>query len=117
MDKIKFGAYYSSRDEEIVWFRTVRPMETGFYHRHTRREEPPDVYIAESVPELTMKAYPWIREEETAFQDQVGGDRLKADEKSRISDRLTEQLVQRLDPDDDTVWVDEPHWANDLQPE
>ena len=50
MDKMKFGAYYSSQHEDIVWFRTARSMEAGFYHRHTRREEPPDVYIAESVP-------------------------------------------------------------------
>jgi hypothetical protein len=27
---------------------------------------------------------------------------------------MTDQLVQRLDPDDDTVWVNEPHWVKHL---
>ena len=114
---MKYGAYYRSRKQEIVWFRTSRPMEKGFYHRHTHRNHPPDVYIAESVPELIMKAYPWIRAEQAAFQDQADSPGLNAEDKSRISDHLTDQLVQRLDPDDDTAWVDDPHWVKHLQPD
>jgi len=95
---MKFGAYCSGRGEDIVWYRTARPLQTGFYHHHTRREEPPDVYIAESAPELIMKVYPWIHEAEAAFQDQVRSPGLDAEDQRRISDQSTEQLVQRLDP-------------------
>lgn len=54
---MKYGAYRSDRCQEILWFRTSRPLETGFYHRHARGDEPPDLCIAESVPALTMKVY------------------------------------------------------------
>jgi hypothetical protein len=111
-----YGAYYRSRRQDIVWFRTSRSIETGFYHRHTRRDEPPDVCIAESVPALIMKASPWIHEEQSAFQQQVSSPGLNADDKARMSEKLTDQLVQRLDPDDDTAWVDEPHWVKHLKP-
>ena len=113
---MKYGAYYRSRRQDIVWFRTSRSIETGFYHRHTRREEPPDVYIAESVPALIMKVYPWIHEEEAEFQQQVKSPGVNADDKARISEKLTDQLVQRLDPDDITAWNDEPHWIKHFQP-
>jgi hypothetical protein len=116
MDTMKYGAYYRSRRQDIVWFRTRRPMETGFYHRHAHRDEPPDVYIAESVPALIMKVSPWIGEEETTFQQQVSNSGLNAEEKCRVSEKLTDQLVQRLDPNDDTVWVDEPRWVKHLCP-
>ena len=115
MAKIKFGAYYSNRDEDIIWFQTALAMETGFYHRHTRSEEPPDVYIAESVPELIMKVYPWIHEREAAFRSQVRGSRVNAKEQSRISEKITDQLIRRLDPNHDAVWVDEPHRVKHLQ--
>ena len=112
---MRYGAYYRGSRQDILWFRTSRPMETGFYYRHTHREDPPDVYIAESVPELIMKVYPWIHEEEGIFQDQVGSPGLETEDQRRISEELTDQLVQRLDPNDDTVWVDEPHWIKNLQ--
>ena len=112
---MKYGAYYDSRRQEIAWFRTSRPMETGFYHRHSHRNEPPDVYIAESVPDLLMKVYPWIQDEEAVLQKQASSPGMKAEDKGRISAELTDQLVQRLDPDDDTVWVDEPHWVKHLK--
>ena len=89
-------------------------MEAGFYRRHTGGEELPDVYIADSVPELIMKVYPWIHKEEASFQNQVGHPGGDAEEQSRISEKMTDQLVQRLHPDDDTAWVDEPHWAKHL---
>ena len=111
-----YGAYYKSRDEDIVWFRTRRPMGTGFYHRHIRSSEPPDVYIAESVPALIMKVYPWIQAEEAAFQQPANGTGLNSEDKDRISEKLTDQLVLRLDPKYDTVWVDEPHWVKHLKP-
>ncbi|HKC96255.1 MAG TPA: hypothetical protein VKB81_19760 [Nitrospira sp.] len=114
---MRYGACYKSPDEDILWFRTGRPLATGFYRRHTRPGKPPDVYIAESVPELIMKVYPWIHKEEAAFQDQVQIPGSDAQNKNRLSDRLTDQLVQRLDPHDDAVWVDEPDWVNYLQPE
>jgi hypothetical protein len=114
---MRFGAYYNRRDEDIVWFRTERSMASGFYHRHTRPEEPPNVYIAESVPELIMKVYPWIHRQEAAFQQQASSPELKDKDKNRLSEELTDQLVQRLDPNDDTIWVDEPHWVKHLQPD
>jgi len=114
---MRYGAYYRSRRQDIVWFRTSRTLETGFYHHHTHSDEPPDVYISESVPALIMKVYPWIHEEESAFQHQTSSPGLNAEEKSRISDQLTDQLVQRLDPDDDTALIDEPHWIKHLQPD
>jgi hypothetical protein len=55
---MKYGAYYNRREDDMVWFRTARPLEAGFYRRHARSVEPPDVYIADSVPELIMKVYP-----------------------------------------------------------
>ena len=115
MAKMKFGAYYSNRDEDIIWFRTALAMETGFYHRHTRSEEPPDVCIAESVPELIMKVYPWIHELESDFQLEVGRPGLNDRNKDRISEEMTDHLIQRLDPDDEAVWVDEPHWGNHIK--
>jgi hypothetical protein len=113
---MQYGAYYNSRDEDIVWFRTARPVESGFYHRHTHRDEPPDVYIAESVPTLIMKVSPWIHEEQSAFEQQVSSPGLNAEDKSRMSIKYTDQLVQRLDPNDDTAWVDEPRWVKHLKP-
>ena len=113
---MKYGAYNRKHKSDIVWFRTNRPMSAGYYHRHTRRKEPPDVCIADSVPALIMKAYSWIHEGETEFQQEVGSTGLDAEEKNQISDKLTDQLVQRLDPNDDKVWVDEPHWVKHLIP-
>jgi hypothetical protein len=69
MDTMKFGAYNSGLEKGIVWFRTSRPLEAGCYHRHARRDDTPDVCIAESVQELIIKVYPWIHQEETAFQE------------------------------------------------
>ena len=112
---MKYGAYYNRHDDDIVWFRTARPLEVGFYRRHTHSKEPPDVYIANSVPELIMKVYPWIHAEEASFQNQVGHPGENAEEQSRISEKMTDQLVQRLDPNDDTAWVDEPHWVKLLK--
>jgi hypothetical protein len=111
---MKYGAYYNRRDDDMVWFRTARPLEAGFYRRHAGDAEPPDVYIADSVPELIMKVYPWIHKEEASFQNQVGHPGGDAEEQSRISEKMTDQLVQRLHPDDDTAWVDEPHWVKHL---
>ncbi|MEJ2170630.1 MAG: hypothetical protein P8X90_34485 [Desulfobacterales bacterium] len=111
---MKYGAYYNPSEDDIVWFRTARPLEAGFYRRHARGEEPPDVYIADSLPELIMKVYPWIHKEETSFQDQVRHPGGNAEEQSRISEKMTGQLVQRLHPDDDRAWVDEPHWVKHL---
>jgi hypothetical protein len=67
----------------IVWFRFGRPLETGFYRRHARRDEPPDVGIAECVPTLIMKIYPWIRAEEAAFQEKVNTPGLISEDKKR----------------------------------
>ena len=112
---MKYGAYYRRRQSDIVWFRTNRPLEAGFYHRHTRRKEPPDVYIADSVPALIMKAYPWIQEGETEFQEEVSSTGLDRKDKNQLSDKMTDQLIQRLDPNDDTVWVNDPHWVKHLK--
>ena len=117
MDTMKYGAYYNRRDEEIVWFRTIRPLKAGFYRRHARHAELPDVYIADSVPELIMRAYPWIHAQEDTFQNQVGRSVENAEENNRISEKMTDQLVQHLDPDDAAVWVDEPRWVKHLQPD
>jgi hypothetical protein len=111
---MKYGAYYNRREDNMVWFRTARPLEAGFYRRHARSVEPPDVYIADSVPELIMKVYPWIHAEEASFQNQVGQPGGDAEEQSRISEKMTDQLVQRLHRDDDTAWVNEPHWVKHL---
>jgi hypothetical protein len=51
---MKSGAYFSGRGKGIVWFRTDRPLKTGFYHRHARHDDPPDVCIDESLPALIM---------------------------------------------------------------
>jgi hypothetical protein len=112
---MRYGGYFRSRQKDIVWFRTSLLLEPGFYHRHAHRDEPPDVYISESVPALIMKVYPWIHEEEAAFQHQTHSPGLSAEDKIRISDQMIDQLVQRLDPNDDTAWVDEPHWVKHLQ--
>ena len=112
---MKYGAYHRSRKQDVVWFRTQRPMEAGFYHRRTRHGNPPDVYIADSVPALIIKAYPWIQEQEAAFQKEAGSPGLNTEDQSRVSDQMTDQLVQRLDPDDDAAWVDEPHWVKHLK--
>ena len=55
---MKYGAYHRGYGKGIFWFRTGRLLETGFYHRHARRDETPDVGIAKSVPTLIMKVYP-----------------------------------------------------------
>ena len=114
---MRYGAYYRSHGQDIVWFRTRLPMETGFYHRYSHRDDPPDVCIAESVPALIMKVYPWNHEEEAAFQQQASRPGLKVEEKGRIIEKLTDRRVQRLDPNDDTAWIDEPHWVRHLQPD
>jgi hypothetical protein len=111
---MKYGAYYNCRDHEIIWFRTSLPLEAGFYHLHTHSEESPDVCIAESVPELIMKASPWIHEEEAAFQNQVKSPGENAEEQRQISEKMTDELVQRLGSNDDTAWVDEPRWVKHL---
>lgn len=113
----KYGAYYRNRKKEIVWFRTRRPLETGFYQRHTHFKGSPDVYIAESVPALIMKVYPWIQEAEKVFQQQASSPGLNDEEKGRISENMTDRLVQHLDPNADNVWIDEPHWVKHLKPD
>ena len=115
MDTVKYGAYHNRRDDGIVWFKTARPLEAGFYRRHAGRGAAPDVCIAESVPELIMKVYPWIHELESDFQLEVGRPGLNDRNKDRISEEMTDHLIQRLDPDDEAVWVDEPHWGNHIK--
>lgn len=112
---MSYGAYNDTREGNIIWFRTERPLATGFYHRHTRRGDPPDVYIAQAIPELIMKVHPWIHAEEAAFQREISSPALKDEDKDRIAEQLTDQLVQRLDPDDDAIWVDDPHWVKHLE--
>ena len=112
---MKYGAYHRRRKKDIVWFRTKRSIQTGFYRRHSHSGKPPDVYVAESVPGLIMKVYPWIHEEETAFQKETGGQQSSVENDKGISDRMTEGLIQRLDPDDDTVWINDPHWVKHLK--
>ena len=114
---MKYGAYYKSRRKEIVWFRTGRSMETGYYHRHSRRGEPPDVYLSESVPDLIMKSNPWIRAEQEAFEHEASSPGVSAEGIRRTSDNMTEDLIQRLDPYDDAAWVDEPRWVKHLKPD
>ena len=114
---MNYGAYYRRRQQEIIWLRTSRLMKKGFYHRHTRRGEPPDVCISESVPALIMKVYPWINEAEATFQHETGNPWLSDEGKSRVASQMTDQLVQRLDSNNDEVWTDEPHWVKDLQPD
>ena len=117
MDTVKYGACYNCRDDVIVWFKTVRPLKAGFYRRHERRSEPPDVYIAESVPQLIMKVYPWIHKQESDFQKTMHRPGLSDKDKDRISEEMTDHLIQQLDPDDKAVWVDEPRWVKHLQPD
>jgi hypothetical protein len=74
------------------------------------------VCIAESVPALIMKVYPWIHQEEMAFQENTSSPGISAEDQKRISDHLSEQWVNRLDPNDDNVWVDEPYWLKHLAP-
>ena len=115
MDTVKYGAYYNRRNDVIVWFQTVRPLELGYYRRHARHSEPPDVYIAESVPELIMKVYPWIHGQESAFQKTMDRPGLSDKGKDRISEQMTDHLIKQLDPENEAVWVDEPHWVRHLQ--
>ena len=117
MGSMKFGAYYDSRKQEVVWFRTSRSMETGFYHRHTRRGQSPDVYLSDSVPDLIMKSYPWIHDEEAAFQKEAGTSGLSSEDKKRDAERMADQLVQSLDPDSDDAWVDNPRWVKHIKPD
>lgn len=63
-----------------------------------------------------MKAYPWIHDAEDAFQDQVSSPNDSTEEQCSRADRRAEELVQRLNPDDDSVWVDEPPWVKHLKP-
>ncbi|MFZ0613811.1 MAG: hypothetical protein WAM73_16350 [Desulfobacterales bacterium] len=65
------GAYHRGRGKGIEWFRTSRSLEAGLYRRHARRNDPPDVCIAASVPALIMEIYPWLHEEEAAFQEKM----------------------------------------------
>jgi hypothetical protein len=113
---MRYGAYYRSRKKEIVWIRTKQPIEPGFYHRHILHDQAPDVCIEESVPGLIMKTYSWIRDAEDAFQEQVSRPDVSTQDQHSHADRMTEELVQRLDPNDDSVWVDEPHWVKHLKP-
>ena len=41
---------------------------------------------------------------------------MSQDEREHFADILTEQLISQLDPNDDKVWVDEPHWLRKLRP-
>ena len=117
MKTVKYGAYCNRRDDGIVWFKTTRPLEAGFYRRHARRGEAPDACIEESVPELIMKVYPWIHRQESAFQKTMHRPGLSDKDKDRISEEMTDHLIQQLDPDDKAVWVDEPRWVKHLQPD
>ena len=114
---MKYGAYYKSHRNEIVWFRTGRPMETGYYHRHARRGDAPDVYISKSVPDLIMKSTLWIQAQQEAFDHEASSPGLSAESKRRTSENMTEDLIQRLDPNDDTAWVDEPRWVKHVKPD
>ena len=114
MTKTKYGAFYNRGDNSIVWFRTARLLDKGYYRRHARCAEPPDVYVAASVAELIMKTHAWIQEEEALFQRQSGRPGVNAANQKRISANMTDQLVQRLDPHDDAIWVDEPLWVKQL---
>jgi hypothetical protein len=115
LDQLKFGAY-RSRDDGIVWFRTARPLAAGFYHHRSLAGTPPDVCIADSVPALIVAVYPWIREEELEFQDEVSSPSATARDRDRLAERLAEGLVRRLDPDDDAAWLDEPAWLWHVRP-
>ena len=112
---MKYGAYYHSRRQEIVWFRTKRSMETGFYHRHALHGERPDVYVADSVPGLVMNSYDWVKAAENDFQQKHSSSASTDETKHRQAVSMADHLVQRLDPNDPAAWVDEPHWLTHLK--
>ena len=113
---MRYGAYYRGRKKEIIWFRTKQLIEPGFYHRHIFHDQSPDVCIEESVPGLIMNTYSWIRDAEEAFQEQVNRPDVSVKDQHSKADHMTDELVQRLDPNDETVWIDEPHWVKHLKP-
>ena len=55
-----------------------------------------------------------MRKEEADFQEKMNIPGLNTEDKKQISDQLAEQWVNRLDPNDDKLWVDEPHWLKHL---
>lgn len=114
---MKFGAYCHSRKKEMVWFRTQRSLETGFYHRHSLHGDRPGVYVADRVPDLIMNSYPWLKEAEDEFQLENTSSECSDDLKSRQAVSMADYLVQRLDPNDPKAWVAEPHWLKHLKSE
>lgn len=113
---MKYGAYYHSSRQEIIWFRTEQSIETGYYHRHSLHGDRPDVYVADSVPDLIINSYPWVKEAETDFQREHSSSESSDDLKSKQAVSMTDHLLQRLDPHDPAAWVDEPHWVKHLKP-
>lgn len=114
---MKFSAYYRSRKNEMVWLRTQRSLETGFYHRHSLHGDRPDVYSADSVPDLIMNSYPWLKEPEDEFQRQNTSSECSDDLKSRKAVSMADYLVQHCDPKDPKAWVDEPQWLKHFKSE
>jgi hypothetical protein len=114
---MEFGAYFHSRKKVVVRFRPPRSLETGFYHRHSLHGDRPHVSVVDSLPELLMNSYPWLKEIEDEFQRESTASECSDDLKSRLAVSMADYLVQRLDPNDPKAWVDEPHWVKHLNSE
>jgi hypothetical protein len=65
-----------------------------------------------SLPVNTFPTQP-DGDKETGIGNRPG---LNSEDKKQISDQMTVQWVNRLDPKDDKLWVEEPHWLKHLEP-
>lgn len=100
---------------DLVWFTTQRALQAGTYTLGREQADPPDVYVAESIPALILLAGPRIDEVERRAKSTAGSPGTPADVEKRAAIEMADGLVERLTETSD-IWEAEPPWLNRLRP-
>ena len=112
----KYGAYQAEPpDGEITWFNTGENFAAGAYiHGHGMV---PNVFIEDSVAALIMRVGPAIDASEQAGQANVtmsGADNEAL--RNHMASQLTDELIERLTDEADSIWENNPRWLKHLKP-
>ena len=111
---LRYGLYQADPpDGDMVWFRTGRELSAGPYVLGGGTT--PNAYIEESVAALILRVTPAITAAIRAGQEVLASPNMDEKARAALSDRLTDELIERLSRDDH-IWEDDPPWLGELQP-
>lgn len=111
-----YGLYRRDLAEgDMVWFTTDKSPEPGIYQLQGHRIPLPDVYVAESIPALILRAGPIIDQVEESAQSSLSLTDISQNTEQDIASEMIEGLLQNLTVTS-SIWVANPDWVDNLRP-